>query len=251
MDSVNHYLEIHRCVGSARNPGARVVAGDAQTGVDAGAMRAELVMAGVALGVGHDVAPGAGPAAGGHEIIHAGGFGIRAIALLYRDAVGQAGLIADIERPALRIGARRRAGGAFDVGGKSIGITAVAVIDQGAESVAASRTLLAAVYRPRYDPVDVVLPAARAAVGSRHQLGDVEAQVRGAKAVHAGAVLVGDGEVHHRRAVDAHRGDIRCQRGRGGQRRHATSELRRRRGRFGCAAAARAAASASGPGQGQ
>ena len=46
--------------------------------------------------------------------------------LLYGDAVRQARLIAQIESLALRIGARRRAGGAFDIGRERIGIATLA-----------------------------------------------------------------------------------------------------------------------------
>ena len=72
MNPVDHHLEIHGHVGRTRNPGTRVVAGDAQFGVNGGAMHRKLVVALVAGCARDDFALDAG-AAVGNEIKHAGG----------------------------------------------------------------------------------------------------------------------------------------------------------------------------------
>ena len=66
------------------------MAGDAQLGVDARAVRRQLAVAVVARGGGHDIAPRGDAGVLRHEIVHAGRFRIRAVGLLDRDAVGQA-----------------------------------------------------------------------------------------------------------------------------------------------------------------
>ena len=202
-------------------------------------------MALVALGRGYDVARARGRAPAGHEIIHTGGPGIGAVGLLNGDAVQEARLITNIQRLAVGIGARRRTAGSLDIGGEGIAILAVSTIYQRAEDKARRCRLafLYALYRPGIGQIDVVLPGARTAVRSRHQLGDIETQVGLGKARHADAGLIGDGKVHHRRAVDAHAGDRRAQSGGRGQRRNCSVATRRPRGRScGSSAAARAAA---------
>ena len=186
------------------------MAGDAQPGVDARAVRREFAVALIAGGGEHDVAR-TGGAAGRHEVEHAGRFRIGAVGLLDRHPVRQARLIADVQRLAVRIGAWRGAGirrGVRDVGGKGIGVVAVALVHQRAEGKARGQALLDALYRSTHRTVDVVLPASRLAVRSRHQLGDIEAQVRGHEGGHACAGSIGDSEVDDGRAVGGHRSDV-------------------------------------------
>ncbi len=208
-------------------------------------MRRKLVMAGVALRRRHDIARQRNRAAVRHEIVHARRMGIRLVGLLNRDARRHSRLVAQVERIAVCVRAWRRAAGLGDIGGESVRITAISVVDQRAKSVAGGRTLLAALHRTSVGPIDVVLPIRRAAIRSRLQLGDVKTQIGGGKTRHADAGLVGNGEIHHRCAVDSYPGDRRVQFRRRGQcrrprRRRARGSRRLR------AAAARAPATTSG-----
>ena len=138
MDLVDHHFEIHRRVGCAGDPRARVMAAHAQLGIDAGAVRRQLIVALVAGGGEHDITRREA-ATGRHEIVGAGRLGIRAVRLLDRHAVREVWPVADVQGLAVGVRARRRAGirrGIRDIGGESVGVAAVPVIGQSAEGVA-------------------------------------------------------------------------------------------------------------------